>query len=117
MPQEARRVRARLPQRRHTIRGAFADFYRPTILADETDPNKLRDLQAELDRAQVYSGEQVEKLARRYLGGEDRDQLDPILNACVAAYRSELDEDGQVAFKGGAKAFVRTYAFLSSVLP
>ena len=100
-----------------TIRDAFADFYRATILADETDPNKLHDLQAELDRAQVYSEEQVEELARRYLGGEDRDRLDPILDACVAVYRSELDEDGQVAFKGGAKAFVRTYAFLSSVLP
>ena len=100
-----------------TIRDAFADFYRATILADEIDPNKLRDLQAELDRAQVYSEEQVEELVRRYLGGEDRDRLDPILDACVAVYRSELDEDGQVAFKGGAKAFVRTYAFLSSVLP
>jgi hypothetical protein len=28
-----------------------------------------------------------------------------------------LDEDGQVEFKGKAKAFVRTYGFLSSVLP
>ena len=100
-----------------TIRDAFADFYRATILADETDPNKLHDLQAELDGVQVYSEEQVEELARRYLGGEDRDRLDPILDACVAVYRSDLDEDGQVAFKGGAKAFVRTYAFLSSVLP
>ena len=27
-----------------TIRTAFADFYRATILADETDPNKLHDL-------------------------------------------------------------------------
>ena len=100
-----------------TIRDAFADFYRATILADETDPNKLHDLQADLDGAQVYGEEQVEELVRRYLGGEDRDRLDPILDACVAVYRSELDEDGQVAFKGGAKAFVRTYAFLSSVLP
>ena len=100
-----------------TIRDAFADSYRATILADETDPNKLHDLQADLDRAQVYSEEQIEELARRYLGGEDRDRLDPILDACVAVYRSDLDEDGQVAFKGGAKAFVRTYAFLSSVLP
>ena len=100
-----------------TIRAAFADFYRATILADETDPDKLHDLQAELDRAQVYAEEQVEELARRYLGGEDRDRLDPILDACVAVYRSDLDEDGQVAFKGGAKAFVRTYAFLSAVLP
>ena len=32
-------------------------------------------------------------------------------------YRSELDEDGQVEFKGNAKAFVRAYNFLSQVLP
>ena len=100
-----------------TIREAFADFYRATILADETDPNKLHDLQADLDAAQVYSEEQVEDLARRYLGGAERDQLDPILDCCVAVYLRELDEDGQVAFKGNAKAFIRTYGFLSAVLP
>ena len=100
-----------------TIREAFADFYRATILADETDPNKLHDLQADLDAAQVYSEEQVEDLARRYLGGAERDQLDPILDDCVAVYLRELDEDGQVEFKGNAKAFIRTYGFLSAVLP
>ena len=100
-----------------TIRDAFADFHRTTILADETDPDKLHDLQADLDGAQVYAPEQIDSLAQLYLGGADRDQLDPILDACVAVYRKELDEDGQVAFKGDAKTFVRTYAFLSSVLP
>ena len=30
---------------------------------------------------------------RRYLAAEDRDRLDPILDGCVAVYRSELDED------------------------
>ena len=100
-----------------TIRESFSDFYCATILADETDPNKLHDLQADLDAGQVYSAEQVESLAQRYIGGAERDQLDPILDACVAVYRSDLDEDAQVAFKGKAKGFVRTYAFLSSVLP
>ena len=100
-----------------TIRDAFADFYRTTILADETDPNKLHDLQADLDGAQVYSDVQIEKFVRLYLDGAERDRLDPILDACVAVYRQELDEDGQGAFKGRAKAFVRTYAFLSSILP
>ena len=100
-----------------TIRDAFADFYRATILSDETDPDKLHDLQADLDGAQVYSREQVEDFVRRYLDGAERDQLDPILDACVAAYLSELGEDGQVSFKGKAKGFVRTYAFLSCVLP
>ncbi len=35
----------------------------------------------------------------------------------MADYKSELDEDGQVDFKGKAKAFVRTYNFLSLILP
>ena len=99
------------------IRESFADFYRATILADETDPNKLHDLQADLDGAQVYSPEQIGEFVSRYLGGAERDRLDPILDACVAIYLRDLDEDGQVDFKGKAKGFVRTYGFLSSVLP
>ena len=100
-----------------TIRDAFADYYRAAILSDETDPNKLHDLMADLDSAQVYSAEQVDDFVRRYLGGAERDQLDPILDVCVTVYMQELDEDGQVDFKGKAKGFVRTYAFLSCVLP
>ncbi len=100
-----------------TIQTAFADYYRTTILSEETDPNKLHDLKARLDGAQVYSQEEVDRLVELYLGGADRDQLDPILDACVAVYRSQLDEDGQVDFKGKAKAFSRTYAFLAQILP
>ena len=100
-----------------TIRDAFADFYRATILSDETDPNKLHDLQADLDGAQIYTPKQVEDFVRSYLDGAERGQLDPILDVCVAVYLRELDEDGQVEFKGNAKGFVRTYSFLSSILP
>ena len=100
-----------------TIQGSFEPFYRGTVLADETDPNKLHDLQAELDGAQVYSEEQIDSLVSQYLDGADRDRLDPILDNAVATYMDDLDEDGQIAFKGKAKAFVRTYAFLGCVLP
>ena len=100
-----------------TIQEAFCDYYRTTILAEETDPNKLHDLKAALDGYQVYTPEQVDDLVELYLGGADRDSLDPILDACVAVYKDQLDEDGQVDFKGKAKAFLRTYGFLSSILP
>ena len=100
-----------------TIQAAFADYYRTTILSEATDPNKLHDLKADLDGYQVYAWLDVISLADLYLKGADRDKLDPILDASVAAYTADLDEDGQVAFKGKAKAFVRTYSFLSSVLP
>ena len=100
-----------------TIQDAFEPYYRGTVLADETDPNKLHDLVADLDGAQVYSEEQIDSLVSQYLDGADRDRLDPILNNCVAAYLEDLDEDGQIRFKGKAKTFVRTYAFLGCVLP
>ena len=96
---------------------AFQDYYRTTLLAEETDPNKLHDLKGALDTAQVYSPEQVQQVVELFLGGADRDQLDPILDVCVAVYVDRLDEDGQVDFKGKAKVFCRTYAFLSSVIP
>jgi len=99
-----------------TIWFAFADYYRSTILSRETDPNKLHDLKAKLDKAQVYSEEDIEDLVRRFLGNESREFLDPILDGCAARYRDDLDEDGQVAFKGDAKAFVRTYNFLASII-
>jgi len=100
-----------------TITKAFSDYYRTTMLSEETDPNKLHDLKATLDGYQVYSDTQVDQLVRLFLDGEDRDKLDPILDACVAVYKDDLDEDGQVDFKGKAKAFTRTYQFLASVLP
>ncbi len=99
------------------IKAAFADYYRTTILSEETDPNKLHDLKSALDGYQVYAPEQVTTLVDLYLSGADRDKLDPILDACVATYKEHLDEDGQVDFKGKAKAFCRTYGFLSSILP
>ena len=99
-----------------TIQASFEPYYRTTILSEETDPNKLHDLKAGLDGYQVYSWDQVAGLVDLYLGGADRDKLDPILDTCVAIY-NELDEDGQVDFKSKAKAFVRTYNFLSSILP
>ena len=99
------------------IQQSFADYYRTTILAEETDPNKLHDLKAALDGYQVYASAQVDGLAALYLGGADRDRLDPILDGCVADYRERLDEDAQVDFKGKARAFLRTYGFLASILP
>jgi type I restriction enzyme R subunit len=83
-----------------TIQTAFAPYYRTTILAEETDPNKLHDLKAALDGAEVYTQAQIDELVGLYLGGADRDRLDPILDACVAVYDAQLGEDQQVAFKG-----------------
>ncbi|HNI77186.1 MAG TPA: type I restriction endonuclease subunit R, partial [Giesbergeria sp.] len=98
------------------VKAAFQDYYRATLQSGETDADRLHDLKADLDGQQVYSWPQVEDLVARYLAGAERDQLDPILDTCVEQYASTLDEDGQVKFKGKAKAFVRSYSFLAAIL-
>ena len=98
------------------IRESFADYYQTTVLSDETDPNKLHDLKAGLDQPQVYSQEQVDTFVQRYLSGDDRATLDPLLDTCVQTY-IDMEEDQQVRFKGSAKSFTRLYAFLSQILP
>ena len=98
------------------IQESFEDYYRTTILSDETDPDKLHDLKAGLDRPQVYSQEEIDDLVQRYLDGAERPEFEPILGHCVERY-AELNEDEQVRFKGSAKSFTRLYGFLSQILP
>ena len=65
------------------IEEAFSKFYRTTILSGETDPNKLYDLISVMESYQVFGTDDVERLVDLFLGGAERDRLDPILDACV----------------------------------
>lgn len=98
------------------IKEAFQSYYTTTILSEETDPNKLYDIQSELEFHQVYSDYQINELVEKYINGVSREKLDYILDTCAKEYK-KLEEDEQIDFKGNAKAFVRTYGFLASILP
>ena len=98
------------------IKKAFDRYYKTTILSGETDVNKLNDLVDVMKPTEVYSQEQVDKFVDLYLGSAPREKLDPILDICVENFK-KLDIDMQIQFKGSAKSFVRTYNFLSSILP
>jgi len=98
------------------IKKAFDRYYRTTILSGETDPNKLYDIIAVMEKHEVYTQNQVDGFIDLYLGGAERDTLDPILDSCAARYK-QLDENAQIEFKSAAKGFTRTYGFLGAILP
>jgi type I restriction enzyme R subunit len=102
------------------VEAAFGEYYKTTLLSQESDPNKLHDLRDHLDRLGVYSWPQVEEVVARFLRGKpgERDErIDGILAQCRQIYSEQLSEDDQVAFKGKAKTFVRSYDFLATILP
>jgi type I restriction enzyme R subunit len=98
------------------VEAAFADYYKTTLLSQESDPNKLHDLRDGLDKLQVYTWPLVEEFVALFLSNSDRELLQPILNHCRQIYCEQLNEDDQVAFKAKAKAFVRSYDFLATIL-
>ena len=99
-----------------TIKTAFDRYYKTTVLSGETDANKLNDLIDVMEPMEVYQQEEVDQVVEDYLDGADRTKIDPTLDIGVDRYK-KLDMDDQIEFKSSAKNFVRTYNFLSSILP
>ena len=99
-----------------TIKASFDKYYKTTILSGETDANKLNDLIDTIEPMEVYTKEEVDFVVTKYLDGAERDEIDPKIDICVERYR-KLDLEDQIEFKSSVKTFIRTYNFLSSILP
>ena len=99
------------------IQRAFQTYYKGTSLSQETDPNKLNDLIEIIEGANIYSEEDVQEFNKLYWTAAPREELDVIMNRCVARFKTELSEDQQIKCKSAIKSYVRTYPFLAAVMP
>lgn len=98
------------------IEKAFQPFYKTTLLSRETDPNKLNDLLDEIEQYGLYTSPEVETLNTLYWTGAQRGKIDPLLDTMKERFVA-LDDESKVACKSAIKAYVRTYDFLSTVMP
>ncbi len=120
--------RAKKPAKRETfvldfyndvedIQKAFQPYYTTTILSQETDPNKLNDLQEKLDEVQIYDLELVQEFFEDYYDeATGRDRLDSIIAEIERNFNEDLIKDQKIEFKANAKSFVRTYSYLSRII-
>jgi type I restriction enzyme R subunit len=116
-PKKHDTFRARLRKRHGHDPGFLRDYYRTTMLADETDPNKLHDLKAALDGHQVYSwARSTTWCSASLLGGADRDNSTrcwtPAWPSTAASWTRTA---GRLQGQGEGASCV--YGFLSSILP
>ncbi len=95
---------------------AFQDYYTTSILSEETDANKLNEIEDKLGRAEVYDNEEIEEHFKLYYSGNNRSACEAIINKGVAWFDNELSKDKKIEFKSNAKIFVRTYSYLSKLL-
>lgn len=98
------------------ILASFQDYYQTTLLEDTTDPNKLYDLQQQIEAFELFLAEDVDAFAKIFFDAKQpQEQLQPLLDAARDLWRlREMDEREEV--RGQLNQFSRLYAFLSQIL-
>jgi len=99
------------------IQEAFEPYYDRTILSEATDPNLLYDLETKLEDSGFYTRTDLDAFAALYFDPKaDQFKLHAALRPVGDRYR-EASEEEQAEFRGALRQYVRTYAFLSQILP
>ncbi len=107
---------------REEILAAFQDYYESAAIAEEIDPQRLYELQTDLDAAQVYLQSEVDAFAAEFFKPgnvrrpSDHARLNAHVDPAVDRFR-DRDEEEREAFRGQLSAYTRLYAFLAQIIP
>ena len=99
------------------IKGAFDPFYTATTLSEPTDVNVLHDLKDVLDNFGIYDWSEVRAFNEKFFAGAEAEVLHPIIDAVVARFDADLDDQQRIDFKIKAKQFVKIYAQVAAIIP
>ena len=98
------------------IQEAFQQYYQTTMLAEETDPNRLYDLQDQLAGFDRYDTETVDQFCLIFYDPDQPDELlQGILDGVVARW-SELERDDREEFRSTLQRYIRLYGYISQLM-
>lgn len=98
------------------IQKAFQPYYDKAVLTKATDPNKLYDLERNLQDFGIFTKDDVGVFAKVFFKrGATQEKLHPILDSIVIEYMKR-EKNEKIDFRDQLKNFVRMYAFLSQIV-
>ena len=99
------------------IKAAFDPFYTATTLSEPTDVNVLHDLKDVLDNFGIYDWSEVTSFTEKFFASAEAEELHPIIDAVVARFEADIDDEQRIDFKIKAKQFVKIYAQVAAIIP
>jgi len=95
---------------------SFQPYYTTTELETTTDPNRLYDLQREIESYHLFTEEERDAVCEIVLrlGEQPKENIIPILDQVVTRWR-ELEEGDMEGFRFKVRSFVRLYGFISRI--
>ena len=98
------------------IQEAFQQYYQTTTLAAETDPNRLYDLQSQLESFDLYDTETIDRFCLAFYEASQPDELlHGILDSVVEQW-SDLEIDGREKFRSTLQSYIRLYGYISQLI-
>ena len=98
------------------VQDAFQDYYQTTYLEEETDPNKLYDLETRLNQFELYIQDDIDEFAAVFFDErQPGEKLQPPLKRVSDAWR-QRGEDEREDFRSTLQAFIRLYAYVSQLI-
>ena len=98
------------------IQEAFQQYYQTTMLAEETDPNRLYDLQRLLEGFDLYDERTIDQFCLIFY---DPDQPDELLQGFldrVVERWAALETDDREEFRSTLQSYIRLYGYISQLI-
>ena len=98
------------------VQAAFQQYYQTTMLAEETDPNRLYDLQRQLEDFNVFDEHHIDRFCRVFYDPNVPDErLQGILDEVVQSWR-EREEEEREEFRSALQSYIRLYGYISQLI-
>ena len=100
-----------------SVRYSFQKFYQEVGLEEETDPNKLYDIQTSINEFKIFTSEQVDKFCAIFFD-KDREEgnLHPVLDEVVDNWNILDDNEQREDFRLKVSSYTRLYSYLSQII-
>ena len=98
------------------IQAAFQQYYQTTMLTEETDPNRLYDLQRQLADFNLYNDDTINRFYLVFYDPDKPDErLQGILDEVVERW-SDREEDEREEFRSALQSYIRLYGYISQLI-
>ena len=98
------------------VQEAFQQYYQTTTLAEETDPNRLYDLQSQLNGFERYDEKTIDQFCDVFYDVNQPDELlQGILDSVVERWKV-LEKDNREEFRSALQSYIRLYGYISQLI-
>ena len=98
------------------VRESFQPYFKGSVLTEETDPNRLYQIEQEIIKFNLFHENTVNLYVDTFYKEEiPMEELQGILDSVVKDW-SELEEEDRETFRSHIQSFIRLYGYISQII-